>query len=242
MIARFEGHDFGSEIAVRDVPTYYPGTPIVPRGAARHCESGTGGARHHGRARSSVDRHHPWRCPWFRPDLRGPTHSRVGARDPGVAEGYHAMTTASSDGSFTIAGLLPGTYLITAQSMLRSEFASKEVVVEGSDLAGVTLLVSQGATARGRITFDTGKPPQELRPSQIFVGAMLLDSERGDGYERAPTGRSRRLELRTARPERSRLHPRRGLERRMADEVVRARTSTSPHTPLDLERHRRPRD
>jgi hypothetical protein len=179
MIARFEGHDFGSRDRVRYVPTYYPGTPIV--GEAQRVTVNPGQEVPGimvALARASTAT--------IRGVVRGSGQTSAGPLTVvsaqeirGVAEGYHAMTTASSDGSFTIAGLLPGTYLITAQSMLRSEFASKEVVVEGSDLAGVTLLVSQGATARGRITFDTGKPPQELRPSQIFVGAMLLDHQSG---------------------------------------------------------------
>jgi hypothetical protein len=53
--------------------------------------------------------------------------------------------------------------------MSGSESASKEVVVEGSDIAGVTLVMSAGVTARGRIVFDSGKPPEGLRPSQVFV-------------------------------------------------------------------------
>ncbi len=52
-----------------------------------------------------------------------------------------------------------------------------EVVVEGSDVAGVTLTLSKGATARGRIRFDTGNPPQGLRPSQVFVMPTLVDDQ-----------------------------------------------------------------
>ena len=52
-----------------------------------------------------------------------------------------------------------------------------ELVVEGSDVAGVTLMLSKGATARGRIRFDTGDPPQGLRPSQVFVTPTLMDHQ-----------------------------------------------------------------
>src|SRR5262249_50840623 len=95
------------------------------------------------------------------------------------AYGRTAMANAASDGSFAIAGLLPGTYLIEARSMMGSESASTEVAVGGSDVNGVTLIVSQGNSARGRITFDAGKPPQGLRPSQVFIGATPVDHQRG---------------------------------------------------------------
>ena len=62
-----------------------------------------------------------------------------------------------------------------ARSLSGSEFASQEVVVEGADVAGVTLMLSKGATARGRIRFDTGHPPQGLRPSQVFVMPSFVD-------------------------------------------------------------------
>jgi len=37
--------------------------------------------------------------------------------------------------------------------------------------------LSKGATAQGRIRFDTGNPPQELRPSQVFVMPTLMDQQ-----------------------------------------------------------------
>jgi hypothetical protein len=52
-----------------------------------------------------------------------------------------------------------------------------EVVVEGSDVAGVSLTLSKGATARGRIRFDTGDPPQGLRPSQVLVMPTFVEHQ-----------------------------------------------------------------
>jgi len=86
---------------------------------------------------------------------------------------------ASGDGSFTLAGLLPGTYAVEARSTSGSENASIEVVVSGSDVSGVTLMLSRGAIARGRIRFDTANPPEGLRPSEVFVMPILVDRHIG---------------------------------------------------------------
>jgi hypothetical protein len=101
----------------------------------------------------------------------------VSAREIGGPEAYGQTTPAiaAADGSFAITGLLPGAYFVEARSTSESEFASMEVVVSGSDVAGVTLMLSKGATARGRIRFDTGTPPPGLRPSQVFVMPTLVD-------------------------------------------------------------------
>jgi hypothetical protein len=91
------------------------------------------------------------------------------------AYGHPATAIAAADGSFALAGLLPGTYFVEARSPSAPEFASKEVVVDGGDVAGVTLMLSKGATARGRIRFDTGNPPQGLRASQVFVVPRFVE-------------------------------------------------------------------
>jgi len=91
-----------------------------------------------------------------------------------------ATAVAAGDGSFAIAGLLPGTYMLEARGTSASAFASSEVVVGGSDVTGVTLTLSGGATARGRIRFDTGNSPEDVRPSQVFVMPTFLDRHIGD--------------------------------------------------------------
>jgi hypothetical protein len=176
IVARFASMDMGSKDRVRYVPTYYPGTPVASE--AQRVTVGLGQevtgimialaraatATVRGVVRSSGEASF------------GP-FTFVNAREIGGPQAYDGMATAvaAGDGSFAIAGLLPGTYFLEARSS-GSEFASTEVVVEGSDVAGVTLLLSKGATARGRIRFDTGDPPQGMRPSQVFVMPAFVDS------------------------------------------------------------------
>ena len=105
-----------------------------------------------------------------------PPYTFVSARETEgpFAYGQTATGIARGDGSFAIAGLLPGTYLIEARSSSAPEFASTEVVVDGGDVVGLSLILSSGATARGRIRFDIGRPPDGVRPSDVLIGAALL--------------------------------------------------------------------
>lgn len=176
IVARFDTMELGARDRVRYVPTYYPGTPVaaeaqrvtvglgqeVPGITIALARAATATVR--GVVRSS------------RQSSTDP-FTVVIAREIGgpQAHGETAAAVAGRDGAFAVAGLLPGTYVLEARS--GSEFASREVVVAGSDVAGVALMLSKGVTARGRIRFDTGDPPQELRPAQVFVMPMLLDSQ-----------------------------------------------------------------
>ena len=181
VVAQLETMDFGSRDRVRYVATYYPGTPVV-NGAQRVTVAA--GQEVSGivipLARASTAA--------VRGIVRASDQTSVGlftvitAREIGGprVDGHTAMATVASDGSFTIAGLLPGTYAIEARSMSDRGFASREVVVDGSDVDGMTLALSKGVTARGRIVFDTETPPQDLRPSHVFVEAALLDHQSGE--------------------------------------------------------------
>ncbi len=176
MIASLDMTDFGSRDRLRYVPTYYPGTPVANEAqrvtvgpgqelpgiviALARAETVTvrGVVRSSGQASS------------------GPFTFVTARKIGGLGAGDHVATAvAGSDGSFAIAGLLPGTYLLEARSMSESAFSSTEVVVGGSDVAGVSLTLSKGAIARGRIRFDTGTPPQGLSPSQVFVMPISVD-------------------------------------------------------------------
>jgi 5-hydroxyisourate hydrolase-like protein (transthyretin family) len=184
--ATFEGMDFGSKDRVRYVRTYYPGTPVAHD--AQHVAI-TAGQEVSGiviaLARAATAN--------IRGAVRSSGQTGIGlftfvtARETGTAmSGHTEMATVGSDGSFNITGLLPGTYVVEARSMSGSEFASREVVVDGSDVGGVSLVMSGGATARGRIRFDTGTPPEGLRPSQVFIADILLDHQGETGMNGGP--------------------------------------------------------
>lgn len=190
MVAKLEMMEFGSRDRVRYVPTYYPGTPVVSEAQRVTVAAGqeaSGIIVPLARATTTT----------VRGSVRASGQTPVGsltfitAREfggPSAYAGQMAMATAASDGSFTIAGLLPGTYMVEARSMREEkQFASREVVVAGSDVGGINLVLSEGVTARGRIVFDTETPPEDLRPSGVFVASTLLDHQfDGTGTSGAP--------------------------------------------------------
>ncbi len=182
LVARFDGSDLGSTDRVRYVPTYYPGTPVA--GESQRLALAVGQeisgiaiplARAATAAVSGVVR-----APDGGP---APAASFVMTRrlddaagDLGGGDG----AIAGPDGAFSIGGLLPGRYSVEAQAMRDDEAARVEVTVNGSDVGGVTLLLSKGATARGRVRFDSGEPPAAVRPSDIFLTAVA--AEPGFGF------------------------------------------------------------
>src|SRR5262245_32607464 len=176
MTAELQGMDFGSRDRVRYVRTYYLSTTSASEAGRVSVGPGqevSGIVITLARAATAT----------VRGVVRASGQASAGpftvvhAREAGGA-GAETMEMAmvNSDGTFTVAGLLPGTYVLEAQSMMGGmTFASTEVVVEGSDVAGVTLMLTEGATARGRIRFDTDGPPPDLRPSEVFVVPTFLD-------------------------------------------------------------------
>ncbi len=142
-----------------------PWDPCRERGADGHRRPWAGGARDSNRARPCGHGHSSGRCPCLRPRPVGSARIRHRSRDwRSKAYGRTATGIAAGNGSVRIAGLLPGAYVVEAGSLPGPEFASVPVVVEGSDVAGVTLVLSEGATARGRNPFrhrqsSSGAPP-----------------------------------------------------------------------------------
>lgn len=178
MIATLHMMDFGSRDRERYVPTYYPGTPVASeaqRLAIGPAQEVSGIIMALSRSTTATVRG----VVRFSGDTSPGPFTFVTAREiDGLRpDGMFATAVAARDGLFAITGVLPGTYMVEARSMSESEYASTEVVVGGSDLNGVTLIMSKGATARGRIRFEGGEPPKELRPSQVFVMPTLLDPQ-----------------------------------------------------------------
>jgi hypothetical protein len=89
----------------------------------------------------------------------------------------------SPNGSFTLSGIAPGEYRITAQyrpnieqtagvaSFNAAETGSLTVTVTGQDITGLEIITSPGATARGRIRFEGGTPAA-VSPATVNVGAV----------------------------------------------------------------------
>ena len=83
------------------------------------------------------------------------------------------------DGSFQIAGLAPGTYILTLMPRAAgpdAEFANVHVTVGSTDIDGVLVMTAPGAIARGVITTDEGTPPPVL-PEQVSIFARPIDPE-----------------------------------------------------------------
>ncbi len=176
IVATFGEMQLGSRDRARYVPTYYPGTPVATEAQGVTVGLGqevAGITIALVRAATAT----------VRGVVRAAGKASVApvafviAREINGQQAYGQTATAiaAGDGSFAIAGLLPGAYLVEARSPSEPEFASMEVVVEGADVDGVTLMLSKGVTARGRIRFDTGSPPPGLRPSQVFVMPIFMD-------------------------------------------------------------------
>ena len=99
------------------------------------------------------------------------------------------MGLVGTDGAFSITGVLPGSYTLEAQSHFGGDRASTEVAVTSADVAGVVLTLSSGASARGRVRFESGSPPRDLAPSQVFLFAAPAAGG-AIGVDRPPVVRS----------------------------------------------------
>lgn len=184
LLVRFTGWELGSIDQERYVTTYYPGTPVFAE--SQRLSLGVGQeisglviplARAATASVSGIARS----ADGGPPPIPGLVQAqRLDDATSDFDDG--GATVAGPDGAFTIGGLLPGRYRLELRSMRSDEAAHAEVTVDGADVAGVTLTLSSGATARGRVRFESGEPPPGVRPSDIFV----IASPAGLGRSGAP--------------------------------------------------------
>jgi hypothetical protein len=84
-----------------------------------------------------------------------------------------------SDGSFTISGVMPGTYDLVVRTMPgedggRAEFAHVPVAVGGEDVTGLRVATTKGARLSGQLVYEGGPPPNE---ADIHIVLMPADLE-----------------------------------------------------------------
>jgi hypothetical protein len=177
----------GSDIEVADhagyAPTYYPGTANVAE--AQAIQVGVGQdvtnidimlalvrtARISGIALDSQGR--PATNAGISVMLQAP-----GIMGTGLSSGYARIL---ADGTFTIANLPAGDYLLTinlpnAQNRQQQEFGRARVSVAGSDVSGVVLQASLGGTVSGQVVFDGTSPPPQAKISVTAAVQFSLDS------------------------------------------------------------------
>lgn len=87
----------------------------------------------------------------------------------------HQSIVERPDGSFEIAGVLPGSYTLSAFWFEdgRRYQARQPIEVGNADIEGATLLIAQGATVPGRIVWD-GKPGMDR--DELMVSIAPADS------------------------------------------------------------------
>lgn len=83
------------------------------------------------------------------------------------------------DGSFAVANVPPGAYIVEARAVTNESMSSSttDVVVNGRDVTGLTLQFARSSTLHGRVRFDTGKPPTDVTPERIRLFPMSVDAE-----------------------------------------------------------------
>jgi hypothetical protein len=96
---------------------------------------------------------------------------------------YNAMTMTMNsaqtrgDGTFQVAGLAPGSYVLMTRSMtnpMDPEIGQLRLTITNEDIDNVLIVTSRGAVARGTITTDDGTP-LPLRPQQVRLFAQPAD-------------------------------------------------------------------
>jgi hypothetical protein len=90
------------------------------------------------------------------------------------------------DGSFVIANVAPGDYVVEARPMMMGpgrrgedepEIAFTTVSVGGEDVSGVSLIGTRGTPIRGRVTLQPASAVSGVKPSEVAVSAVAQDAD-----------------------------------------------------------------
>ena len=103
----------------------------------------------------------------------------------------NAPQGVASQGDFTLRGLVPGSYRLTAQERREDQLLTGSVVVEvgNQDIAGVVLPLGNGAELQGRVVFEGPGQPPNL--ASLRVSTLSLGGDSGPGFRfRGPMGAS----------------------------------------------------
>jgi protocatechuate 3,4-dioxygenase beta subunit len=90
------------------------------------------------------------------------------------------------DGSFVVANVAPGDYVIEARQMMMGpgrrgedepEVAFTTLSVGGEDVSGVSLIGTRGTPIRGRVTMQPAPAASGVKPTEVSVSAMAKDAD-----------------------------------------------------------------
>ena len=125
-------------------------------------------------------------------DLGGGMVQLVGAGDSGEGSLVTLGGGIQSDGSFTIANVAPGSYVLNARSGARAgrgrggpieatalEIGSLPVVVADSDVTGVTISLTRGASIAGTVVTEGTSP---ITLSSLRVSARQIRDTAGQAF------------------------------------------------------------
>jgi Carboxypeptidase regulatory-like domain len=103
----------------------------------------------------------------------------------------NAQQSVGSQGDFTLRGLVPGSYRLTAQERREDQLLTGSVVVDvgNQDVAGVVLPLGNGAELQGRVVFEGPGQPPSL--ASLRVSTLSLEDDSRPGFRfRGPIGAS----------------------------------------------------
>jgi hypothetical protein len=103
--------------------------------------------------------------------------------------GFVSMVGAvKPNGSFSLSGLAPGEYVLSASmpAGFGDESANAQVTVDGQDIDGLQLFATKPAMLSGRVVFADAVAAQALHPPAIMLAALPRDPDPSFGGARGP--------------------------------------------------------